>query len=174
MSYREDAFDALTAAAIKGGFELPVAGGKCHGKRPRNAKIVGPKPPPRTSNPDTKARDWSYTIATYRSYKFALVMENSVHDYYITEKIVCAFVAGAIPVYYGTTNIFKLFNKEAFIFYDIKNPQEAVQRIMFLNSHPQEYDAMMKKPILAEGALEKYFSLNGDLGRRIREMLSTN
>ena len=34
-------------------------------------------------------------------FRFALVMENEVGESYVTEKIVIAFVAGAIPIYHG-------------------------------------------------------------------------
>lgn len=54
-------------------------------------------------------------IAQYRKCKFVLAMENSKRDGYVTEKIVNAFYSGAIPIYWGSSNISDLFNKDAFI-----------------------------------------------------------
>ena len=43
-------------------------------------------------------------------------MESSaVHTEYVTERIVNAFLAGAIPVYYGPPEVSKYFNPLAFI-----------------------------------------------------------
>ena len=45
------------------------------------------------------------------SYRFALAMENSNMPGYITEKILTAFLVGSIPIYYGTREIFEIFNE---------------------------------------------------------------
>jgi hypothetical protein len=100
-----------------------------------------------------------------------------VQDAYITEKILNAFLGGAVPVYYGTTKIFELFNKDAFVYYDPGDPDKALKRIEFLDSNPKEYAAVLAQPIFAEGALEKYFSLRDSIGggmikRQIRAMLA--
>lgn len=54
-------------------------------------------------------------INKYSNCKFVIAMENSIGDGYITEKIVNAFYSGAIPIYWGSSNINELFNKNAFI-----------------------------------------------------------
>eukprot|EP01048_Picozoa_sp_COSAG05_P007864 COSAG05_NODE_572_length_8615_cov_58.796031_7_plen_105_part_00 len=41
--------------------------------------------------------------ALMQGYHFALVMENSLGESYVTEKIATAFISGAIPIYYGST-----------------------------------------------------------------------
>ena len=38
---------------------------------------------------------------------------------YITEKILAVFLAGAIPIYWGTEEVFGIFNRKAFIFYGV-------------------------------------------------------
>jgi hypothetical protein len=40
-------------------------------------------------------------------------MENKRANGYITEKILNTFLAGCIPIYYGTTEILNIFNKKA-------------------------------------------------------------
>ena len=43
----------------------------------------------------------------YSTYKFALVMENSVEIDWVTEKFFLPFQANTVPVYYGAPNIAK-------------------------------------------------------------------
>lgn len=118
-----------------------------------------------------------------RSFRFALVMENSNVKGYVTEKIANAFMASTIPIYYGTTDIFKLFNKDAFIYYDIHDPQPALDRIAYLETNRTAYAEVLAQPILVNGerTLEEYFSLSDDVGggklkKRIWDMVfgSTN
>ena len=40
---------------------------------------------------------------------------------YVTEKIVLAFLAGSIPIYYGDRkHVNYLFNPDAFVYYDVE------------------------------------------------------
>ena len=115
-----------------------------------------PEPRPPYINPSpylnsTDYRPWATSNQVYSNYRFALVMENTLRDGYITEKIVNAFIGGAIPIWYGTRQVFDFFNKKAFIYYDIDNPQAALERITFLESNPEAYDEMLSQPILADG-----------------------
>lgn len=101
---------------------------------------------------------------SYKKYRFVIAAENRDYNGYITEKIVNAFVSGAIPIYYGTHDIFKLFNHNSFIFYDIHNPHAAISRIKYLEDHPEEYIKMAQLPVFAPGSLETYFSVYSHIG----------
>lgn len=114
----------------------------------------------------------------FRTYRFVLCMENQNAPGYVTEKILNAFLSGAIPVYYGTQEVFNLFNRKAFIYYDISRPDEALQQIAALEANPSLYQDMKAQPILANGleTLRQYFSLSryiggGLLRRRILHMM---
>ena len=48
-------------------------------------------------------------------YKFNIAFENCSHDGYVTEKIMEAFAAGVVPIYYGDPRIAEDFNPKAFI-----------------------------------------------------------
>ena len=109
-------------------------------------------------------------------FRFELSMDNTKLDGYVSEKILNAFLSGSIPIYYGTTDVFKLFNKDAFIYYDIDDPQPALDRILYLETNRTAYAEVLAQPILADGALEEYFSLSDDVGggrlkQRIRDMV---
>ena len=55
-------------------------------------------------------------IKTYRNYKFALTFENCNNATgYISEKVLDAFMAGIVPVYWGAPNIYDHIPRECFI-----------------------------------------------------------
>ena len=53
-------------------------------------------------------------------YKFSICVENGIYESYFTEKILDCFACGTIPVYLGTPDIFKYFNKNGIILLDNK------------------------------------------------------
>ena len=72
--------------------------------------------------------------------------------------------------------VFRLFNREAFVFYDPKDPGPAVARIRRLQTDAAFYAATMRERVLADGeaTLRDYFSLTPDegggaLGQKIRD-----
>ena len=140
VKYRDEAFDMLSK------INHIDAVGKCKNNVKPN---IFPK------RNDLWTSNWK---KPFNQYRFALTMENTKAEGYITEKILMAFLAGNIPIYYGTKEIFDIFNKEAFIYYDIDNPEEAISKIKFLEENPDEYDRMLNENILNENSYEKYFS----------------
>jgi hypothetical protein len=49
------------------------------------------------------------------SHKFMFAYENTPFRYYCTEKLMDAFLVGAMPIYWGDTRVSEDWNKEAFI-----------------------------------------------------------
>jgi len=125
--------------------------------------------------------NWRNNINHYAEYRFCLVMEHEdpvEHPDYVTEKIMMAFVAGCIPIYYGPDMIFDIFNDKAFVFYNISDPQPALDQVRKMEFDRDAYEEMALQPILKNGneTVEKYFSFsddieNGALKRRFREKL---
>ena len=154
VQFREQAFNELVAAAALQQIELPIAKGRCHGMYPETRRFVNDRGE-RLKNADK-----------LKGFRFVLAMENTFKDGYITEKIMDAFFAGAVPVYYGTYDVFSIFNRNAFIYYDIKNPVRAISKILELEKNKSAYEDMLKQPILAEheSSLETFFSLRDDIG----------
>jgi hypothetical protein len=82
-------------------------------------------------------------------------------------------------IYYGTVEVFDIFNPKSFIYYDIENPKDALNEIARLENNSTAYDDVMAEPILLEGnkTIQKYFSLsdeiipNAMLKKKIREMV---
>tara|TARA_B110000971_G_C20024472_1_gene508066 strand:+ start:899 stop:2422 length:1524 start_codon:yes stop_codon:yes gene_type:complete len=97
---REEIFNLFVK---KAGIKLCNSYGKCHGIYPETNKHIG--------------GGWGdmKLIDTYKDHKFVIAMENCRKDGYVTEKILNAFYSGAIPIYWGSSNINDLFNPKAFI-----------------------------------------------------------
>ena len=68
--------------------------------------------------------DWSKTPCIYSESKFTLTFENSLNPGYITEKIMTAFQAGSIPIYYGPPEIKEIFNPNCFYYINDRLPDK--------------------------------------------------
>jgi len=97
-------------------------------------------------------------------------MENTNSKGYITEKIINAFAAGAVPIYYGTPEVFDLFNRNAFIYYDPNNNRTAMDTVAYLEGNRTAYDEMVRRPVFAPGAQSKHFGKG--LARRVNGLLA--
>jgi len=138
-----------------------VAGGSCHGKHPE-LKVGFP-------GRAQYGKNWS----SFKGYRFVLAMENTAKLGYITEKILNAFASNAIPIYYGSPDVFKVFNRKAFIFYDIRNPKPATDHLARLEANPLQYAKMQREPVFAPGAVDQYLSIwhNGRMRHHILNTL---
>jgi hypothetical protein len=149
VKYRDTFFRSMIELGMR-----PSIGGRCAKSFP-SAQVKIPHRKARFGNP-----------SIYQNYRFALCMENKVSPGYITEKLLLAFIGGGIPIYSGTQEVFNLFNRKAFVYYDANDPKKTLDKLTYLESHPEAYKEMQKQPILANGTftLEKYFSLDDDVG----------
>ena len=62
-------------------------------------------------------------------YKYSIVLENSAHNDYWTEKLSDAFLSLCYPIYYGCPNIHRYFDKTALTTIDIKKEEQAIKII---------------------------------------------
>lgn len=91
-------------------------------------------------------------LAFASDYRFSLALENSSTKGYVTEKILEAYAAGTIPIYWGSEDISSEFNPDSFInIMDYKNLEEAVDVIKAIYEDDEAYLKMMKAPIAMEG-----------------------
>lgn len=97
-----------------------------------------------------------------RRSKFTICFESTAHEGFITEKITDAFFADTIPIYFGSSTVTDIFNKEAFInVSDYESLDAVVEKIKELDQDDDKYLAMMRQPILVDP----------DLPRRLDEEL---
>ncbi len=89
-------------------------------------------------------------MAFVRQGKFALVCENSSTPGYVTEKILHAFAAHTVPVYWGASDVEADFNPEAFVnCHRCASFGEVVERIKWLDTHDDAYCRMLEQPCFA-------------------------
>lgn len=79
-------------------------------------------------------------IKTLMNYNFTIAFENTDHPGYITEKIIHAFIAGTIPLYWGGGDYLKeTFPADCFINCKNKEPEEIYNLVKSM-----EYDKMLE------------------------------
>ena len=164
VSYRQQA--ALELASV---LDIDVPKGKCsvnHG----NVNHVDIE-----TLYSVKHMDWMDNWKVFENYKYCLVMENSKVLGYVTEKILQAFLGGCLPIYWGTEEVFEIFNERAFLYYE---PGITIKEISYLELNSTAYKERASAPILAHGntTVWKYLSLQDRIGggilkKRIRTML---
>jgi hypothetical protein len=106
-------------------------------------------------------------------------MENTNLHGYMTEKIIQAYLGGCLPIYYGSSHdVYSIFTNNSFVFYDINNPQPALELLQHLKANNTLYEEMLKKRILKDGinTINKHLSLypeigNGFINKAIRQMM---
>ena len=130
------------------GPELCHSYGKCYGNYEETKKEIIPG-------------DWQNEriIKTYKDYKFVLAMENSCIDGYITEKIINAFYSGAIPIYWGSSNINEFFNEKAFINLNkFHTFEDGVNYV--INMNEDEIKKISNEPIYNNSDMRNFFDDN--------------
>jgi hypothetical protein len=87
-------------------------------------------------------------IDKIRPYKFMIAIENCSVENYNTEKLVNAWLGGAIPIYYGDPNIDEFYNEKAFVNINRLGIEKAIEKIKELNENEELYDEMFNEPLL--------------------------
>ncbi|MDQ0246204.1 hypothetical protein J2S09_003808 [Bacillus fengqiuensis] len=83
-----------------------------------------------------------------KKYKFSIAFENNTSEGYTTEKIIQAFAAQTIPIYWGNPSISKEFNSNAFInCHDFHSFEDVVKRIEEIDNDKQLFCKILKEPI---------------------------
>ena len=89
-------------------------------------------------------------------YKFSLAMENTKADGYITEKVIDAFVAGNIPIYYGDYMIEEYINPKAYIL--IKGEEDMMEKIEYIkkiDNDDELYKSILREKVLINDNIQK-------------------
>lgn len=66
---------------------------------------------------------------TLNRYRFSIVIENDISDYYFSERLTSCFAAQTIPVYLGARKISEFFNTDGMIILDKPDLEEAGRKI---------------------------------------------
>lgn len=97
-------------------------------------------------------------LAFQKQYKFSIAYENSRDPGYCTEKIVDAFAAGTVPIYWGDPHIKEEFNPESFVCADDYPDNDAlIDAIQAIDKDDALYLRYCRAPILTPGCrAERY------------------
>lgn len=91
---------------------------------------------------------WLHMSEAYKPYRFVVAMENTGKRYYVTEKLLNALLAGAIPIYWGDPYWVKeVFNEKCIIFLqDFKSIGECVEYVYKVDRTPELYQEYVNQP----------------------------
>jgi hypothetical protein len=90
---------------------------------------------------------------TLKDYKFNLVIENSVEDWYISEKIFDSLICGCFPIYHGSSKVFDLLPSDCFYYLPELDSRSWSSLNDFLRDHRDGI-----KPQLTTGYIYQRFS----------------
>ena len=95
-------------------------------------------------------------------YKFSICFENSKTQGYISEKLVDAFEAGTIPIYFGDDTILELLNNKSYIHVKSEDEfDEKIELIKQIDNNDTLYQEMIREKIVLDDTryakeLQKY------------------
>jgi hypothetical protein len=94
-----------------------------------------------------------------RTRKFNIAFENGSYPGYLTEKILNAFYANTIPIYFGSPTVFREFNESAFInIHRYKTYNEAYDAIMEIHNNKNLYLEMLSQPAFINDVANEYMN----------------
>ena len=98
------------------------------------------------------------------SRKFNICFESSSYPGYVTEKILHAFYAQTIPIYWGSPTVATDFNLQSFInVNDFNNFDEAIEYVMRIDQDEELYYRILTAPKLSGNIPRDYMLLNNFL-----------
>jgi len=81
-------------------------------------------------------------------FKFSICFENSYVDGYITEKLVDAYIAKTIPIYWGSHSLEEGMNQDAIILVRNKSDfPDVIDKIMSIESNPEKFFKIVNQPL---------------------------
>lgn len=122
---------------------------------------------------------WWELSTVYKDYLFGFAMENRNEDGYITEKIMNVYRGGAIPIYWGTSKVKEIFNRDSFIYVnDYPSYEDCAKDIIAISKDQSRLKKMQNAPIFNDNnKYSKYFDTPSpqwiiDIANKIREKLN--
>lgn len=89
-----------------------------------------------------------------KDYRYTVIVENEIDDYYFTERLTNAFLSMTIPVYCGAPKIGKFFNEEGIISFNIRD-FDNIEDIL-KNCNEEDYNNRINAVIDNFNRVQKY------------------
>lgn len=101
------------------------------------------------------SEDWMYTKLNFQSRcKFTIAFENSSSPGYTTEKLLHAYIADTVPIYWGNPEVTRDFNPASMInCHDFNSFEEAVERVMEVDRNDDLYEQILREPAFKENTI---------------------
>lgn len=113
-------------------------------------------------------------LSYLRDYRFNLTPENSNDPYYCTEKLMEAFQAGTVPIYFGCNNNPEpdVINSKAIVFImQAEIPENQLKLISELNSSKDSYMEFATQPCLLSDAENVIWGYYEQLEDKLKEII---
>lgn len=95
-------------------------------------------------------------LAFEQAHRFSIAFENTQYPGYTTEKLIEAFAAGCVPIYFGDPEIEQFFNPKSFIHIrDINDIDTTIQKIIAIDNDPDLYRQYLSTPALLDSTLKE-------------------
>tara|TARA_B110000285_G_scaffold235601_1_gene318529 strand:- start:27833 stop:35488 length:7656 start_codon:yes stop_codon:yes gene_type:complete len=134
---REKIADTIAGAGIP-----VVAIGKCRGTHPN----IKHEPIPLDFK---KGITWKNNALVLNKFGIVLALENTITEGYLSEKLLMAFAAGAVPVYSGAGGADTFFNPNSFIRWKDETKDATVTLIRNILQSRAAWERMRSQPMLA-------------------------
>jgi len=116
-------------------------------------------------------------ISFLSRFKFIICFENDKKGTYITEKIVNAYLAKIVPIYWGSEHIQNLFNLNSMIYLENESDEafsKAIHKIIELDMDDEKYLNFINQPILSSSNF-KYWNENysiNNISNKVNSIIS--
>lgn len=98
-------------------------------------------------------------VQKYARYRFVICSENAIVPGYITEKLLNAMLAGAVPIYYGSPEVVRDFNPKSFIYVnEFPSFEACAKRIAEVDQNESLYQSIRQEPFFIDGKLSQVFN----------------
>jgi alpha(1,3/1,4) fucosyltransferase len=130
----------------------------------RNCDVIIPK------RNDSKKWGEDY-LNVIGQYKFMITFENINNPGVITEKIINAFKANTIPIYWGNKDIHNVIKKNSFInCHEFKSFQETINYIKKIDSDDELYYSILNKQKIIQEDKNFYINKYKNLWKKVLEL----
>lgn len=108
---------------------------------------------------------WSDDFRNFISnYKFIICFENNNINTYSTEKIINPYIAGSIPIYWGSKHIHKIINKDTMLYLEndsFEAYQNIIDRIIELDNSNEKYLEFINRPPITDMSyFNEHYTIN--------------
>lgn len=107
-------------------------------------------------------------VRQYQGYDFVIAYENETVDGYVTEKLVSAYLAGCVPIYFGSCAAMEVFDARSMIFASgFATSDRAIDEVIGLARDRERLSSVVGRCPLQPNALRTTFSWHHDVPYRL-------